>query len=182
MLLPRQSVEWRQEREEVLVLEGVDNRDDKSAFASKNFALEEREEDYVFHSWEEADSLLGFTLPKPKWIPNELQLEEIVVSPLEDHIFVYVHYENISDFKSEDFSDSNITLQYHYFDRLEGRALFEQNEKGRKLHLENGKEIYVSQNIETVWGLVVESNAIFSGFLDGYSEATLLRIFNSMEE
>lgn len=183
VLLPQRSVEWRQEREEeVLVLEGVESKDEKRAFASINFEMEESEEDYVIHSWEEANRLLGFTLSKPKWIPSELQLEEIVVSPLENHIFIYVYYEIASGFKRENLSERNITLQYHYFDRLEGRALFEQNEKGRILHLENGKEIYVSQNIETVWGLVVESNVMLSGFLNGYDEDTLLRIFNSIEE
>lgn len=116
---------------------------------------------------------LGYAIELPAWIPDGCSLEKILL----DREIEYDHL--LVTFTGDE--NKRITISVTHFDNREGHsASYEQQKRGRHLSLNNGASIYVTSNIDSVWGLYQSAYLDYLIDITGYDEMTLSQIFNSI--
>ena len=127
---------------------------------------------YELEGLEAIAPVLGYAIELPSWIPKECSLESIMVARNVTYDELLVTY--IGD------KEQRITILVTLYDSRDGQSSgYEQSYNGHLLKLENGASVYVTNNINSSWGLYHSSNMDYFIDMAGFDETTLMKVFNS---
>lgn len=130
---------------------------------------------WELHDVKEVPEKLGYRLPLPAWLPDDVSLSSIDGEQGASHDMVTFRYYGAED--------RLILIDYCRYVDAQGISFAqEQSENGKMIPLENGKQAYISRNLEVSWGLLVDARGFCQVSCRGYDEATLLKILNAIGE
>lgn len=133
------------------------------------------DEDFVIlQSRDEIPGYFGYAIDLPAWLPEDITAEEIAAlrTGIMDTLDII--------YKDKD-NEKQIRITFSYDREIAGTAsYYEQDGEGRTLRLDNGADIYMSTNVQSVWGLYQEEKVSYYVSMIGYGEDVLIRIFNSI--
>lgn len=116
---------------------------------------------------------LGYQLPLPEWMPEDVVLQKINGYQSKEYDFINIHF--ISS--EEKFI---LITYYRYYEDDYMSASFEQNEEGKKQRLKDGREVYFASNLDVNWGLMTQDNNQIQVSCSGYAQEVLMQIMDSI--
>ena len=116
---------------------------------------------------------LGYKLPLPGWMPEDVSLKEIDGYREKAYDAVDIRYVGDGD-------KLIIASYYKYYNADYVTVSFEQDEEGKKIKIENGEQAYVASNMGVYWGLLTRGNMQIQVSCRGYDRETLMQILNSI--
>ena len=123
-------------------------------------------------SLEDIPKRLGYAITLPQWLPEGVRVRAVFALRNEQFDIISVQYQD---------GDAQILLDFTYYrDTSAFGVSYEQDEEGKTIALENGSNIYVISNEQSLWGLYQDGRVFYHIDAIGYDVNTLLEIFNSI--
>jgi anti-sigma factor RsiW len=141
--------------------------------AEADISARPEDEDYVrLQSPDEIPAHFGYTIDLPAWMPEGIAVEEIAALRNAGLDTLDITYKD---------KERQVRLTFMYDrDIMETVSYYEQDGKGSTVKLQNGADIYVASNVQSVWGLYQDDKVSYFIDIIGYDADTLIRIFNSI--
>lgn len=143
-------------------------------------ALQENVTEYAppqlhFYSREEMASCVRMEVPLPEYLPEGLDMTHGEYVPDDDWESVII--------RAQDGQGGFMIYQYEVYgpDMADGLNMgVEQNEEGRRVTLQNGREAYIACNVDVHFGILAGESSMISVHLSGYDEKELMNILESI--
>ena len=155
------------------VVMGIARDNTGAALAAENPAEDSYTDAFVrLDSLEDIPKRLGYAITLPQWLPEGVRVRAVFAMRNEQFDIISVQYQD---------GDAQILLDFTYYrDTSAFGVSYEQDEEGKTIALENGSNIYVISNEQSLWGLYQDGRVFYHIDAIGYDVNTLLAIFNSI--